>query len=58
MSPAVAAGVYVVWCEDKFNVCENRLGELRNEGVGVFGAVPLSLEWVCFDKTSGETLGS
>ena len=39
-------------------VCETRLGEVRIEGVGVFGAVPLSLEWVCFDKTSGETRGS
>ena len=46
MSPAVAAGVYVVWCEDRSNVCENRLGEVRIQGVGVFGAVPPKVSWM------------
>ena len=50
MSPAVAAGVYVVWCEDRSNVCENRLGEVRIEGVGEFGPIPLSLEWMSFSQ--------
>ena len=40
ISSAVAAWIYVVWCEGRSNVCENRLGEVRIEGVGEFGLVP------------------